>query len=85
MTSEQIKDGLGDGIVIITDQPLLADKADTIRVTGHMREDAGNDDQGLTMDGFGITVVAAQYTYEHDSESDQYDKDAEYPVSMART
>ena len=50
-----------------------------------MREDAGNDDQGLTMDGFGITVVAAQYTYEHDSESDQYDKDAEYPVSLART
>ena len=85
VTSEQIKDGLGDGIVIITDQPLLADKADTIRVTGHMREDAGNDDQALTMDGFGITVVAAQYTYEHDSESDQYDKDAEYPVTMART
>ena len=54
-------------------------------MTGHMREDAGNDDQGLTMDGFGITVVAAQYTYEHDSESDQYDKDAEYPVPMART
>ena len=52
-------------------------------MTGHMREDAGNDDQGLTMDGFGITVVAAQYTYEHDSESDQYDKDAEYPVTMA--
>ena len=50
-----------------------------------MREDAGNDDQGLTMDGFGITAVAAQYTYEHDSESVQYDKDAEYPVSMART
>ena len=83
VSSEQIKDGLGNGIVIITDQPLLADKADTIRVTGHMREDAGNDYQGLTIDGFGITVVAAQYTYEHDSESDQYDKDAEYPATIA--
>ena len=54
-------------------------------MTGHMREDAGNDDQGLTMDGFGITVVAAPSPYAHDSARDQYDKDAEYPVSMART
>ena len=81
VTSEQIKDGLGDGIVIITDQPLLADKADTIRVTGHMREDAGNEYQGLTIDGFGITVAAAQYTHENDSTGNQYDADAAYPVA----
>ena len=83
VTSEQIKDGLGNGIVIITDQPLLADKADTIRVTGHMREDAGNEYQGLTIDGFGISVVAAQLSYENDSKDNTYDEKAEYPVADA--
>ena len=78
VTSEQIKDGLGNGIVIITDQPLLANKVDTISVSGHMREDAGNDYQGLTIDGFGISVVAAQYTYENDSTGNEYDKNAQY-------
>ena len=81
VTSEQIKGGLGKGIVIITDRPLLADAVDTISVSGHMDANAGNDYQGLAIDGFGISVVAAQYTYENDSTGNQYDADAAYPVA----
>ena len=32
--------------------------------------------------GLGINVVATQLTYENDSFNDQYDKDAEYPISV---
>ena len=49
-------------------------------IKGHMREDAGNEYQGLSIDGIGITVVATQYTYESDSNNNQYDVNAEYPV-----
>lgn len=45
-----------------------------------MRKDAGNEYQGLSIDGIGITVVATQYTYESDSNNNQYDVNAEYPV-----
>ena len=50
-----------------------------IRITAKMKKEAGNEYQGLSLDGIGITVVATQYTYEKDSINDQYDKDAEYP------
>ena len=49
-----------------------------ITISGKMREDAGNDYQGLSIDGIGITVVATQYTYENDSIDNTYDKDAAY-------
>ena len=45
-----------------------------------MRKDAGNEYQGKFIDGIGITVVATQYTYESDSNNNQYDVNAEYPV-----
>ena len=51
-------------------------------ISGHMKEDAGNEYQGLSIEGIGITVVATQATYEKDSIDDQYDKDAEYPISV---
>lgn len=54
-----------------------------LTIVGHMRETAGNDYQGLTLDGVAITVLATQYTKEHDSYTDQYDKDAEYSVVVA--
>ena len=47
-----------------------------ITIKGHMKEEAGNEYQGLSIDGIGITVVATQYTYEYDSNDNQYDKDA---------
>ena len=61
---------------------LTADsKTDAITISGHMKESAGNEYQGLSIDGIGITVVATQYTYENDSFSDQYDKDAVLQVN----
>ena len=48
-------------------------------VTGHMRDDAGNEYQNLSIEGLGITVVATQYTYENDSNGNDYDENAEYP------
>ena len=54
-----------------------------LTIVGHMKETAGNEYQGLTLDGVAITVLATQYTKEHDSYTDQYDKDAEYSVVVA--
>ena len=48
-----------------------------------MKEDAGNEYKGKSIDGIGITVVATQYTHEHDSNDNTYDGDAEYPVTSA--
>ena len=49
----------------------------------HMKEEAGNEYQGLSVEGISITVIAKQHTYEKDSIDDQYDKDAGYPVASA--
>ena len=49
-------------------------------IKGVMKTTAGNDYQGLTLDGISITVVATQDTVENDSFNNQYDKDAEYPI-----
>ena len=46
----------------------------------HMKETAGNEYQKATATGMCLTVVATQVPYEKDSISDQYDKDAVYPV-----
>ena len=62
------------------DHALAAGASDTLTIKGHMRKDAGNEYQGLSIDGIGITVVATQYTYESDSNNNQYDVYAEYPV-----
>ena len=35
----------------------------TFTIKGTMKEEAGNEYQGLSIDGIGITVVATQYTY----------------------
>ncbi len=48
----------------------------------HMLESAGNEYQNATATGMCVTVVATQATYEKDSIDDQYDKDAEYPISV---
>ena len=67
------------GLDLDTEGTLLAGKtSDALTIKGHMKEDAGNEYQGLSIDGIGITVVATQYTYEYDSNDNQYDKDATY-------
>ena len=45
-------------------------------IKGVMQTTAGNDYQGLTLNGITITVIATQDTVESDSFDDQYDKDA---------
>ena len=52
-----------------------------IVIKGHMREDAGNEYQGLSIDGIGITVIATQLASEFDSFDNQYDKDAALHVN----
>ena len=57
-----------------------AETSDVYYIKGVMKTTAGNDYQGLTLDGISITVVATQDTVENDSFNNQYDKDAEYPI-----
>lgn len=64
---------------IVTDNNTTHPEIVGIKITAKMREEAGNEYQGLSLDGIGITVVATQYTYEKDSINDQYDKNATYP------
>ena len=52
-----------------------------IVIKGHMREDAGNEYQGLSIDGIGITVIATQLASEFDSFDNQYDKEAALHVN----
>ena len=52
-------------------------------IKGVMQTTAGNEYQGLTLDGITITVYATQDTVENDSFNNQYDKNATYPVASA--
>ena len=56
-------------------------KSDVYYIKGVMQTTAGNDYQDLTLDGITITVVATQDTVENDSFNNQYDKDAQYPIT----
>ena len=60
----------------------VVEKTELITISGHMKQEAGNQYQNLTIDGIGITVVATQYTYEKDSISDQYDANADYTIQV---
>ncbi len=63
---------------------LAADaESELLFIEGHMKETAGNEYQGKTLDGIGITVYATQYTYEYDSNGNTYDTDAAYPTYPA--
>ena len=62
---------------------LAANDSTTLTISGHMKEDAGNEHQGLSIDGIGITVVATQDTVESDSFGNDYDATAEYPVPVS--
>ena len=59
-----------------TEQHLLPRENRVFTVKGHMSETAGNEYQGLTIDGIAITVYATQDTVEYDSYGNLYDADA---------
>ncbi len=60
------------------------DVFDTLTIEGQMQKSAGNDYQGMAIEGIAITVVATQDTVESDSFSKDYDKDATYPVVVSQ-
>ena len=74
----------GDGTIIYAKGTTYGNALDfrgetnLITIVGHMREDAGNEYQGLSLEGLGITVLATQATAENDYFDDQYDKYATY-------
>lgn len=56
-----------------------------LKLKGHMKETANNSYQGLSIDGIAITVVATQYTYENDSNGNEYDANATYEIPEMTT
>ena len=74
---------INDAPINLTEGHLDANaEGDSFTIKGVMQTTAGNEYQGLSIDGIGITVVATQYTYEKDSNGNTYDETAEYPVSF---
>ena len=59
---------------------LKANDAHILTIKGEMDKNAGNEYQGLSIDGVSVTVYATQMTAEFDSFDDQYDKNAQYPA-----
>ncbi|MBQ4116367.1 MAG: hypothetical protein IJD37_03215 [Clostridia bacterium] len=59
---------------------LAGEETGSIVLSGHMKEEAGNEYQGLKVEGVSITVYATQLTYEEDSFDDQYDADAPFSI-----
>ena len=62
---------------------LAANDVATLTISGHMKESAGNEYQGKSIEGIAITVVATQDTVEYDSTTNQYDENAEYAIPVA--
>ena len=83
VTSKNVDD-MGTELNEFSDK--LAAKTDSgvYYIKGVMKTTAGNDYQGLTLDGITITVYATQDTVENDSFGPDYDKNATYyPVLNA--
>ena len=71
----------------INDADLSADHSlsagatsEALTIKGRMKESAGNEYMNESIDGIAITVYATQDTVESDSFTNQYDKNAAYPV-----
>ena len=80
----------GDATAVLGTERHLAAKTadedvfDTLTIKGQMQTSAGNDYQGMAIEGIAITVVATQDTVEYDSFGNTYDKDATYPVVVSQ-
>ena len=80
-----VKIGDADPVALANWDGTLAKEAvtDKITITGTMKTTAGNEYQGLSIEGIGITVVATQLNSEYDSTNNTYDKDAVLPVAAS--
>ncbi len=74
------------------DFPMEPQQTVELTISGHMRENAGNKYQGLSIDGISITVYATQLggamdgvNGEYDSNNNTYDQNAEYPMHFEPT
>ena len=74
--NEAIEWTIGDYGSPDTYTSLAVGESKEFTISGHMKSDAGNEYQGLTIDGIGITVYATQDTVEHDSNDNLYDANA---------
>ena len=62
---------------------LYADGETILAIAFHMHEKAGNEYQGKSVgDGFSVTLIATQFSYESDAFNNEYDKDAEWPNTV---
>ena len=81
----EVIDWTMDGVDINTEQHLKAGETSAaMTLQGHMQETAGNEYQGLSIEGISITVYATQDTVESDSFNNQYDKDAQYAETISK-
>ena len=70
---------INDAPINLTEGHLAANaKGDSFTIKGVMKTTVGNEYQGLSIDGIGITVYASQDTVESDSFNNQYDANATY-------
>ncbi len=71
----------------LADEYFLAagETSKALTISGRMKEDAGNEYQGLTIEGIAITVLATQDTVESDSNDNEYDKDSYYYIDVDGT
>ena len=73
---------INDADINLTEMQLKAgEEGAAFTIKGHMQESAGNDYMNESIDGIAITVYATQDTVESDSFTNQYDKNATYPVA----
>ena len=69
-----------DGLTLGTEATLNPTESKAFTISGKMDTAAGNDYQGLTINGVSITVYATQATGEYDSTRNDYDTSAGYSV-----
>ena len=77
-TLNDVIDWTSGTVALGTEKYLAVGANNEITIKGHMKESAGNEYRGKSIDGIGITVFATQYTHESDSYDNQYDKYAQY-------
>ena len=71
-------DGVTTDLADLKGELPAGETSKAIVLSGHMKEEAGNEYQGLTAEGISITVLATQLASESDSFDNQYDAAAEY-------